>query len=489
MTMQRRATAATDRPHVVMVIPRGEAVRNFLYSHTLDTLSEQARVTLLSVVDDQAFRDRYGPQVDAIHSLDEHPQDGLTARLRILAENAHDRWLWGKTAQNHWVLRDRRARARGAWAMWQRRAVKVGATLLGNRPAVHMLTRAERRLAHRRRPTRDFDRLFTELEPDLVFNGSHIHGLAGELPLRVAKAMGIPTAGFIFSWDNLTSRSRIFVPYDHYLVWHHGMKRLLLSQYDDVSAERVHITGTPQFDFHFDSRYLLSRDELCGRLGLDPSRPFVLYTAGIAHHFFEEHRHAHTVLRLLGLDPEHPDDGLDLPTRPQLVVRTNIKDTSPEMKALAARGLTDVHFPVPGWEPRWQTPLPEDLAVYTSMLHHCALGINAASTVSLELMAFDRPVINLDYDPPGSDIPPELGYKRHITFDHYGPVAASGAVMVARSDADMADMLFRGLTDPDEQSAARTRYLRDTFGDTLDGQSGTRVAQCLLALARGEAPR
>ncbi len=46
----------------------------------------------------------------------------------------------------------------------------------------------------------------------------------------------------------------------------------------------------------------------------------------------------------------------------------------------------------------------------------------------------DKPVINLDFDPPGSNLPWCLGYQRHIRFDHYRPVAESGAVMVARSE-------------------------------------------------------
>ncbi len=62
--------------------------------------------------------------------------------------------------------------------------------------------------------------------------------------------MGIPTAGFIFSWDNLTSRSRIFVPYDDYLVWTDRV-RDLLRLYREVPPTRIYVTGTPQFDFHF----------------------------------------------------------------------------------------------------------------------------------------------------------------------------------------------------------------------------------------------
>ena len=126
--------------------------------------------------------------------------------------------------------------------------------LFGNNPCLHALTSLEQSLQWRLRTTRKYDELFARLKPDLVFNGSHIHGAAGELPLRVAQRMGIPTAGFIFSWDNLTSRSRIMVPYDYWFVWHEGMKRQLLSIYPRIQESNVFVTGTPQIGFPFPAR-------------------------------------------------------------------------------------------------------------------------------------------------------------------------------------------------------------------------------------------
>ena len=474
---------ADRRPHVVLVIPRGEAVRNFLDSETLPHLTRSARVTLLSVVDDPSFTERFEPCVERILPLAEYPQHPLVARLRTLTENAHDRWLWSAVARNNWELRDRRAAEQST--AWRRRFTKGAARLLANGAALHALTGLEQALAYHLRPTDDFDRLFREIRPDLVFNGSHIHGLAGELPLRVAKRMGIPTAGFIFSWDNLTSRSRIFVPYDHYLVWHEGMKRQLLEIYPRVKRESVIVTGTPQFDFHLRKDLELPREDLCRRIGIDPDRPFILYTTGISNHFYEEHLHVETVIRLLdelSRDPDFP-----LP-KPQLVVRTYVKGTSPEMLALAERGTPDVVFPPVLWEPRWQTPQFEDLKIYSNLLRHCAVGINAASTVSLELLVFDKPVLNLDFDPPGSDLPWCMGYSRHIHFDHYLPVAESGAVMVSRSVDEMGRMLHRGLTQPAADQEARRTFLDRIFGSSLDGHAGRRVAESLLRLARRGSP-
>jgi hypothetical protein len=153
------------------------------------------------------------------------------------------------------------------------------------------------------------------------------------------------------------------------------------------------------------------------------------------------------------------------------------------MKALAARKQTDVVFPPVLWEEKWLTPMYEDLAIYSSLLRHAALSINAASTVTLEMLMLDKPVINLDYDPPGSNLPYCMGFSRHIYFDHFRPIAESGATMVARSQDDMRNMLFRGLTQPEADSEARQRLIHQIFGNTLDGRAAERVAGRLAALA------
>jgi hypothetical protein len=459
--------------HVVMVVPRGEAVRNFLYSDTLRMLSRWARVTLLTVVDEESFVSRFRPYTEQIIPLKEYPQHPLVSYLRTLTENAHDRWLWSEVARNNWELRDLRASNEGK--TWRRNMMKMTARVFANRPSLQVLTHAEQYLNWKLRTTREFDELFSEIKPDLVFNCSHIHGMAGELPLRVASRMGIRTAGFIFSWDNLTSRSRIFVPYDYYLVWNEQMRNQLLSIYPDIKARNVFVTGSPQFDYHFKPEFQLTREDLCRKIGIDPARPYVLYTTGISRHFLEEHRHVEAVIRHL--------KEMDTNPKAQLVVRTYVKGTSPEMKVLAARRIPDVVFPPVLWEQRWQTPMYEDLALYSSLLRHAALSINAASTVTLEMLMLDKPVINLDFDPPGTYLPWCKGFSRHIRFDHFRPIAESGATMIARSGRDMREMLYRGLTQPEGDREQRKQLIREMFGNTLDGHAGERVAERLAVLA------
>ncbi|RIK53760.1 MAG: hypothetical protein DCC59_06105 [Chloroflexi bacterium] len=462
------------KPHILIVVARGEAVRNFLYSDTLPVLAENARVTLLSLVDHGEVIERVRPYVEQVIPLKEYPENRLVAGFRHLVHTAHYRWLWSANARHMWRLHDSRA---CSWSQKIRRGLlKVSAVLLANRPSLERLTRISNELTWLFRPTREFESLFKRLKPDLVFNASHIHGHQADLPLHIAGRMGIPTAAFVFSWDNLTTRSRIFVPYDHFLMWNESMKSLLLQQYPYLDPSQVVVTGTPQFDFHFKPEYKLSRAELCRRLGIDPARPFVLYTTGMDTDFLDEHKFIEAVIHIL--------QEIALPLRPQLVVRTYIKGTSPEIQALASQKIPDVVFPPILWDRQWVMPLREDLALYSSLLHHCALGINAASTVSLELMALNKPVINLGMEPPGSVLPDWEQFSRHVDYEHFRPVAASGGVMVARSIDDLRTMIARGLEQPLADKPAQDAFMRAMMGDTLDGKSGARVAEALLRLAR-----
>ncbi len=467
------------KPHIVLIVPRGEAVRNFLYSDTLKILSEQAKVTLLSVIHDAPFQERFGPQVEAIHPLEnkKYDENRWLRSIRFIIHEAHFRWLWSEVAKNTWELRKGKAITPVQQA--KRIALERLIEPLANRPALEALTKLENYLSYVLRPDDEFNNLFARLKPDLVFNCSHIHGqAAAELPAKIAHRMGIPVAGFIFSWDNLTSRSRIFVPYHHYIVWHEPMRDQLLDLYPKIDPDDVTVTGTPQFDFHFKPEYWLSREEVCRRVGLDPARPFVFYTTGLDKHFPEEHRTVERVIQLL--------EELDLPEKPQLLVRTYVKGISKEMRALAARmeDNPDVVFPPVAWDEKWYMPQYEDLALYTSLLRECALGINPASTVTLELMMHNKPVINLGFDPPGSRIPHRFRWIRHIHFDHFRPVAESGGTMVAYKPEDLGPFIQRGLTRPHADKEAQDRFIKSVFGDTLDGKAGQRVAEHLLQLAR-----
>ena len=94
--------------------------------------------------------------------------------------------------------------------------------------------------------------------------------------LQAAKALGIPTAVCVASWDHLTSKSRMRPLPDLVTVWNETQRTEAIELHD-VPSDRVIATGAHLFDmwFGWEPR---PREDLCEAAGLDPDRPYLLYT-------------------------------------------------------------------------------------------------------------------------------------------------------------------------------------------------------------------
>jgi hypothetical protein len=459
--------------HIVAILPRGEAIRNFVQSGALDTVRSAANVTLISVVPDRSTIEDLEAKYQRVIPLEEDRERYPVRLLRDLLDMAHGRNLWSAAARERWRLRD--AEANTSLKRLKRWGKKAASLPFSNRRGVELLERCERRASRAFRVSDKYTELFRSLKPTLVFNASHVHSVVAIQAVQAAQWLGIKSCTFIFSWDNLTSQGRILPPYDYYLVWNEELKRQLVDIYPAIRPEQVFVTGTPQFDFHFDDSAYWSREEFCSKVGTDPARPIVLYSTGMPNHMPGEPLIVEQIADFLA---GMPDLG-----PPQLLVRVYPKDRTGRFDALAARR-SDILFPAARWVDSWLTPTEDDNRMLTNTLRHADAGINVASTISLELCMFDKPVLNVGYNPPGMDSV-RVPYARYYEYDHYRPLAESGAIEVAWTPEEMKRMLRTALMNPKCRSAERQELLRRMFADTLDGRSHQRVAEVLLTLAAG----
>jgi len=460
-----------DESHIVAILPRGEAIRNFIQSGALDSVRSAANLTLISVVPDRSTIEALESKYPRVIALEEDRERYPVRILRDLLDMAHGRNLWSAAARERWRLRD--AEANTSLKRLKRWGKKAVCLPFANRRGIQLLERCERRASRAFRVSDKYSTLFRSLRPTLVFNGSHVHSLVAIQAVQAAQWLGIRTCTFIFSWDNLTSQGRIFPPYDYYLVWNEELKRQLIDIYPEIRPDHVFVTGTPQFDFHFDSSAYWSREQFCSKVGADPARPIVLYSTGMPNHMPGEPLIVEQIADFLsGMSDLGP---------PQLLVRVYPKDRTGRFEELSARR-SDILFPAARWVDTWLTPTEDDNRMLTNTLRHVDAGINVASTISLELCMFDKPALNVGYNPPGMDSV-RVPYARYYQYDHYRPVVESGAVEVAWTAGEMRVMLRDALVDPKRRSAQRQQLIRRMFGDTLDGRSHERVAQVLLTLA------
>ena len=94
--------------------------------------------------------------------------------------------------------------------------------------------------------------------------------------VKAARRLGIRSALPVLSWDNLTNKGLIRVPPDRVFVWNEAQKIEAVTMHGTDPATVV-LTGAMVYDQWFARRPSSTREQFCGRVGLDPSRPILLY--------------------------------------------------------------------------------------------------------------------------------------------------------------------------------------------------------------------
>jgi len=94
--------------------------------------------------------------------------------------------------------------------------------------------------------------------------------------LRAAQALGVHNALPVASWDNLTNKGLVRDAPERVYVWNEDQRREAVELHA-IPAERVAVVGAHTYDHWFAWRPTTDRRTFCDLVGLDPSRPFVLY--------------------------------------------------------------------------------------------------------------------------------------------------------------------------------------------------------------------
>ena len=116
-----------------------------------------------------------------------------------------------------------------------------------------------------------------DLAPDAVILTSLTFSRSSAIEqLKAARGLGIPTAAAIMSWDHLSSKALLHIAPDRTFVWTEVQKHEAIGMHG-LPPESIIVTGAQCYDQWFDRQPSRTRDAFCADMGLDPSRPFVLY--------------------------------------------------------------------------------------------------------------------------------------------------------------------------------------------------------------------
>jgi hypothetical protein len=161
----------------------------------------------------------------------------------------------------------------------RRLALKVGRRLTKqtDEKLSRSVLRIMRRLEDAIPTSREVDRYVRELAPDIVVaTGTFRHASTEVELLKSARRLGIPSGVFVTSWDNLTNKGSLKFTPERVFVWN-GVQAREAVELHRIPRDRVRTTGAHVFDDWFERRPSRSREQFFAQLGLEPTRPCLVY--------------------------------------------------------------------------------------------------------------------------------------------------------------------------------------------------------------------
>ncbi len=310
--------------------------------------------------------------------------------------------------------------------------------------------------------------------PDIVLFSDRIF-------LRAAKHTGIFVVGMVRSWDNLTAKGVIQVMPDKLIAQTDFMKRDAM-RYGDMNEKDIEVLGLPQFDFYF-RKINATKEEFLKNLGIPFGRRLILCAP-----FFDTYSTS-SGIKIINQLARAVDSG-KLPKDLHFLVRYR-PESLPEDES-GERLLKHPHITVTmpfskhfgkGVDRRPDYEFSKsDVELLINSLYFSHVTINTISTLTVDAIVLDKPVINIRFD-GDSKTPPAYRVALFSGYDHYNFIENLGGASLAYNFEELIELINKYLKDTSFSAEGRKKVKKELVGFT-DGMSGNRFAECIKKYLR-----
>lgn len=282
----------------------------------------------------------------------------------------------------------------------------------------------------------------------------------------LAKQYKIPTVCINFSWDNLHNGGIHFRRVDYMIVWTQLIKDIAVREYR-YTDDHVFVSGVVRFDKYFQKQVdEPNREAFLASKGLDPKEKVILLTTVTAGNYDLDH--------VLLDDLLTARDAGKFSGFPNIFVRLHPKEEISKFKKFMKGTYKSFRIETAGKdrEVRLSTNIEmeeDDLLNTKHTLMYSDVVINYRSTMSLEAMIFDKPVINIYYPKK---------YQQGYDHRHYEPILRMHAIALAGSFEEMIVQINDYLANPAHDQDGRARVF-DKYVHFRDADSYKRSVDFL----------
>ncbi len=306
-----------------------------------------------------------------------------------------------------------------------------------------------------------FNQYFNQYRPQLVF-ATDIFEPNDLDVMREARSRGIFIVGMVRSWDNITTKGLNRIIPDKLIVNTPDIRAEAI-KYDDVNPEDIFVVGIPHYDRYVTDQRI-SRHELFKKLKLDTHKKTIFFAPPSDIYTQNDPITPKVVAALRPLDAQ-------LLLRLYLVGQVNLGDVQPIPQKIA------IDTPGSGAD-FMQADLTAGDAHLADLLYHSDVVVAFASTLSIDAVVFNKPVVFVGFDGERSR-PYWQSLRRFYDYDHQRSILETGGVKLAKTPEQLVKSVKEYLVNPQLDEAGRKKIIEERCFK-LDGKSSQRLADTIL---------
>lgn len=319
--------------------------------------------------------------------------------------------------------------------------------------------------------TKAFEKYISEEKVDVLFF-THQRPPFIAPAILAAKKRKIPFGTFIFSWDNLASKGRMAGNFHCFLVWSDLMKEELLRFYPQTKPEQIHVVGTPQFEPYVMPQYAMTKEAFYKRFNLDKDLKTICFSCGDISTSKNDELYISTLADFILTQSIEPVN---------FIVRTSPAEDPKRFDVLKHK------YPWIVWNyPKWflsrethseiwtqRVPHREDVMDLRALTEYSDLNINMLSTMSLDFMIFDKPVINPVF---GNSTNGLYDDSRFLRYEHIRHLVELNASKIVINSEELKEAITTYLSSPEVDRGNRKAFVALEIGKPLN-KTGKRIAE------------
>jgi len=259
-----------------------------------------------------------------------------------------------------------------------------------------------------------------------------------------AKKFKIPSVCINFSWDNLTTYPRSIRKTDYMICWNEIIKKEAIELHY-YSKDSVFVSGIIRYDNFFkDDDDKMTREEFLKSKNLNPNKKTVLVATATDPNL---DLHKNIIRAISVMD-------INVLVRLHPLERESIYEEFKKLSNVRVElaGTVKQDDKIKGWQVEMEE---KDRLNVRRIFKFCNININRSSTITLDSLIFDMPVISLDFGTSKVPI---------VTFAHYRPLIEEGAVRLAHNIDEVKKFVEMYLKDSSIDRKNRKKIIEKTVG-------------------------